>query len=276
MSNYQLPPLKSAEKFEHLLCDLLNKIESSGDYKRSIDFQLYGVKGQSQNGIDIISQRSLTLVQCKQKILKGKDDSIRKKILADVNNDLLKIEGIKIPFNRLIFASTFRDDAFIQEFLIALKNERNYPFLIYYWGWDTITKYVEEHDDLIKKYFQQFGNKRPGKSPLPEGALGNDLLRKNYATYLIRRYGDFKQAELKRRDEKFNWGALNKSIYTKYKAAGINHIPVSRFGDLVDFLQAKIDKTILGRTQKSKGGRNYSSFEQYLAEINQSSAEKGV
>jgi hypothetical protein len=232
---------------------------------RGVDFQLLGVKGQSQHGLDVISQNALTAIQCKQKLLRGTDDSIRRKLLADINNDLIKVEEARIPFKRLIFASTFRDDAFIQEFLVTIKKERNYDFTMYYWGWDTITRYTEDYDDIIRKYFGQFG-KSGKKISLPNGALGSDLDKKNYITYLIRRYGDFKQAELKRKNEKFNWARLNKTIYTKYKCAGINHIPITRFSDLTDFLKFKIDGTIIGKVQKAKGIRNYSSFEEHLEE----------
>jgi hypothetical protein len=163
MGEFQLPALANPQKFEHLICDLFNRTENNDSYRNNIDFQTFGVHGQQQKGIDIVSQKSLTIIQCKVKGLKGKDDSIRKKLLLHINNDLAKVENLGFKFDRLIFASTFRDDTHIQEFLNAIKNERNYSFNIYYWGWDTITKNIEHHEEIIKKYYPN-SEKQNGKN----------------------------------------------------------------------------------------------------------------
>jgi hypothetical protein len=267
MAEFQLPPLASSQRFEHLICDLFNKMENDNSYTSSIDFQVFGVKGQEQKGIDIISQRAKTIIQCKVKGLKGKDDSIRKKLFLDINNDLAKVEGLGFMFERLIFASTFRDDAHIQEFLNAIKIERAYSFNVYYWGWDTITTGIEQHDEISKKYFPQFGRSKKPKSALPDGALGTDLMKKNYVSHLAKRYGDWKREELKRRREKFTWAALYSHIAKRYKVPGMNHIPLNQFSDLVSYLQERIDKTIMGKSQRTKGYRSYKSFEEFLKEF---------
>lgn len=265
MSEFQLPVLANSERFEHLICDLFNKIENDNSYT-NLDFQIFGVNGQNQKGIDILSQKALTIIQCKVKGLRGKDDVIRNKLLLDINNDLAKVESLNAKFNRLIFASTFRDDTHIQEFLNSLKHERNYHFNIYYWGWDTITRHIEQHEEIIKKYFRQFGKTKQQKPTVPVGALGSDLMKKNYVHHLIKRYGEWKQDELSKKGEKFNWPAINSHLAKKYKAAGINHIPLTQFLDLVGYLQKRIDQTIMGKIQKSKGYRSYKLFEEFLKE----------
>lgn len=102
---------------------------------------------------------------------------------------------------------------------------------------------------------------------MPEGALGKDLSKKNYINYLIKRYGDWKQRELDRKGETFNWGSGKKSIIKRYKASGINHIPVCYFEELATYLKERIDKTILGKTRKVQGSRNYSEFEEHIKGI---------
>lgn len=61
MSQYQLPPLKSEKQFEEFVCNLFNEIENTNDYQNT-DFQTFGVKGQLQKGIDILSPRTRTVI----------------------------------------------------------------------------------------------------------------------------------------------------------------------------------------------------------------------
>jgi len=265
MADYQLPPLKNAEKFEHFICDLYNEMENAG-YSQNTDFQTFGVKGQDQKGIDIISSKTNSVIQCKLKSVFGrKDETIRKNLIDDIETDLEKVKSLSFPFEKLVFVSTFRDDTDIQEYVSKIRAERNYPFHIYYVGWDTLSKYTEQHESILKKYFPTFFRSKSPKTPkpeLPEGALGKDLTKKNYAHYLIKRYGEWKQIELDKKSEKFNWASFNIHIAKRYKATGINHIPLEKFDNLVGYLQDRIDKTILGRNRKSRKKRNYSTFEE--------------
>ena len=262
MANYQLPPLKNSEKFEHFVCELFNHIDKTDSY---IEFQMFGIKGQNQKGIDIFSQKARTVIQCKLRDTRKKDDVIRKNLIEEIESDLEKTTNLNFQFERMIFASTFKDDAVIQEYLNQIKDERNYPFSIYYLGWDTLSNYAENYEELLKKHFPQF-RQRKSKTELPDGALGKDLLKKNYVNRLIKHYGRCKQYQLDRTDEKFNYASFNKHLMNKYKAAGINHIPLSKFDDIVFYLQDKIDGTIFGKHQKKHGMRNYSTFEEYVEE----------
>lgn len=262
MANYQLPPLKNSERFEHFVCELFNCIDQTDSY---IEFQIFGIRGQNQKGIDIFSQRAKTVIQCKLKDTRKTDDAIRKKLIMEIEEDLVKVTDLTFRFERIIFASTFRDDARIQEYLNQIKDKRQYPFSIYYLGWDTLSNYAENYEEILKKYFRQFRQKKPIPE-LPEGALGKDLLKKNYINRLIEHYGRCKQYELDRAGGKFNYASFKKHLMNKYKVVGINHIPLSRFDDIVDYLQSRIDKTIFGKNQKKKGIRNFSTFEEYLEE----------
>lgn len=273
MANYQFPPLKNEKKFEEFVCDLLNSIENTNSYENT-EYQQFGVSGQSQNGIDIFSSKTGTVIQCKLKDLRKQDETIRKQLISDLEADVKRSTNLKFGIKRFYLASTFRDDAVIQEHATTLQNESETPIVIQYWGWDTLSKYAEQHDSIIKKYFPKFlpkPAKQPKKSPveLPDGALGKDLMKKNYVTYLNRRYGDWKQMQFDKegRGEKFNWASHNKSLMNRYKASGINYIPLTQFEDLVAYLQGRIDKTIFGRYQKSNGKKNYSSFEEFLKDV---------
>ncbi|MBJ7882960.1 endonuclease [Gelidibacter salicanalis] len=265
MAKYQLPALKNETEFEEFICDLFNEIENTETYTNT-EFQLFGTKGQNQKGIDIFSLKTKKVIQCKLKSLKRKDELLRKEIISDIDSDLEKIKNLNFKFDRLIFTSTFRDDAKIQEYVSDLSQKSD--FNINYWGWDTISKHAEESETILKKYFPKlFKKAKTQKIELPENSLGRDLLKKNYATYLIKRYGDWKQIELARKNEKFNWASFNKHIINKYKASGINYIHINHFENLAAYLKSRIDKTIMGKTRTNKGHRNYSTFEEHTEGI---------
>ncbi len=271
MATYQLPPLKNDKQFEEFICDLFNEIENTSSYQNT-DFQTSGVKGQKQGGIDILSPKTKTVIQCKVKDLRKQDEALRNSLVQDFNTDLQSAFQSGMEFERFILASTFRDDALIQRHATVLREELQKPVTFYYWGWDTLSRYAEQHDSIITKYFPKFRAK-PAKAPkkavmeLPEGALGKDLLKKNYITYLIKRYGEWKQFELNNKGEKFNWASFNKHIMDRYKAAGINYIPVVCFEELCVYLQGRIEKTIFGKKKCADGHRNYSTFEEYKSGI---------
>lgn len=263
MSQYQLPPLKDDKVFEAFVCDLFNAIENTNSYQNT-DFQTYGVPGQNQSGIDLLSSKTKTVIQCKVKDLRKQDEVIRTSLIKDFNSDLQKAYQLNIDFDRFILASTFRDDAPIQKHAAQVTDEIKAKANLYYWGWDTLSKHAEQYDSILIKYFPKFRPK-PIKTPkvkmeLPTGALGTDLAKKNYISYLIKRYGEWKQIELNNSAEKFNWASFNKHIMNRYKAAGINYIPIVHFEDLATYLQGRIDKTTFGKTRRAANNSNYTQF----------------
>ncbi len=264
MAKYQFPPLKDEKRFEEFVCDILNCLEDTDTY-RNTDFQIFGVKGQLQKGIDIISSKSKTVVQCKLKDLRNTDSTIRKMLYRDIDNDLDNMIEIQFSFERVIFASTFRDDAKIQEYVNIVKEKDDLEYNIYYWGWDTLSQYIEEFEYVRNKYYPEFiakKTKSKEKIELPNDALGKYLNEKNYIDYLKKRYGEWKQYELDRKGEKFNWASFSISLAKKYKSSGINYINIDYFEDISTFLQKKIDGTIMGKINKSKGIKNYSLFDE--------------
>lgn len=273
MAQYQLPPLKNEKHFEDFICDLFNEIENTNSYVNT-EYQHFGVKGQEQKGIDIYSPKTRTAIQCKLKDIRKKDEIIRKSLMDDITHDLEKTAALQFQIGKFIVVSTFRDDSILQEYVHKLQQENMISFDLFYWGWDTLSKYAEQYESVMKKYFPRFIPKTPkiAKTPkmeLPEGALGRDLLKKNYVSYLSKRYGDWKQAQFDHegKGETFNWASHNKSLMNRYHASGINYIHINHYDDLVEYLTGRIDKTIIGRGRKSKGMNNYSSFEDHTKGI---------
>jgi hypothetical protein len=93
----------------------------------------------------------------------------------------------------------------------------------------------------------------------PTGSIASDLLRRNYSKHLIDRYNDFAKEQPKRT---FQFFRIYKRI-EKHFGAKWDLIPIERFEDLIAFLQAQIDASMIGSLNRSKGRSNYSTFAEY-------------
>lgn len=103
-------------------------VENTTSYVNT-DFQIFGVKGQNQKGIDVFSNKTKTVIQCKLKSIGRKDETIRKNLIQDIDADLEKVKELKIEFDKFIFVSTFRDDTQIQEHLNQLQKRAKLTIL---------------------------------------------------------------------------------------------------------------------------------------------------
>lgn len=94
----------------------------------------------------------------------------------------------------------------------------------------------------------------------PSGAIAASLPHRNYVKYLIDRYHEFKKAEVGRENMKYPifYGPIKKKFGARW-----DMVPLERFENLSAYIQTRIDKTKLGRNRKSKGEKNYSTFEEY-------------
>ncbi|MEN3369917.1 MAG: hypothetical protein V7609_2060 [Verrucomicrobiota bacterium] len=115
-----------------------------------------------------------------------------------------------------------------------------------------------------------FAEKRKPKMEYPAGSIGADLPRRNYIRYLTERYFRFREADASfgpKAVRRFSYAVLFKNIETHFKAPTY-FIPVARFDELVDFLQRRIEATILGKRNRARGHRNYETFDEFqLAQV---------
>lgn len=105
---------------------------------------------------------------------------------------------------------------------------------------------------------------KKAKQKYPEGCIGFDNLSANYVGYLIGRYNEYKEFELK---EKMNYATFSALLKRQFKlgpSRTIYNTPIEQFDSLVQYIQRRIDGTLLAKIKKSKGQlRNYSSLEEY-------------
>jgi len=110
-----------------------------------------------------------------------------------------------------------------------------------------------------------FAEKRKPKMEYPVGSIGADLLRRNYIRYLTERYFSYREADAsfgRTAVRRFSYAVLFKNIENRFKSPTY-FIPLARFDELVDFLQRKIEGTILGKRNRARGQRNYETFDEF-------------
>lgn len=98
----------------------------------------------------------------------------------------------------------------------------------------------------------------------PINSIASDLNKRNYVKRLIERYQEFKKAD--RNVGEFKYAIIYSAIKKEFKCKW-DMVPINRFDDLVLYIQNRIDKTILGKTRKSHGEKNYSTYEEFIKQI---------
>ncbi|MGH7933374.1 MAG: hypothetical protein ACREQN_09420 [Candidatus Binataceae bacterium] len=111
------------------------------------------------------------------------------------------------------------------------------------------------------------GRRSSRPTEYPVGSIGRDLVKRNYVRYLVERYHRFRQANSSfgSGPARFSYAVIFKNIEREFKAPTY-FIPETRFNELVEYLQQRIDRTILGRRNRARAIRNYASPEEFAAE----------
>jgi hypothetical protein len=91
----------------------------------------------------------------------------------------------------------------------------------------------------------------------PPSSLGADLEKRGYIDYLIKRYYEYRKADRSFRDRRhFNHAQIHLAIQDQFGHKTF-FMPTGRFDELAGYLQHRIDNTILGRRNVSRGVANY-------------------
>jgi 5-methylcytosine-specific restriction endonuclease McrA len=112
----------------------------------------------------------------------------------------------------------------------------------------------------------KFAKGRTPRMHYPPGTIGSDAIRHNYIDYLITRYFEFRKADASYGSRRpFAFPEIHKSIQKRFGAKTF-FVLLGRFDEMADYLRERIDNTILGRNNRSRGTRSYKSFSEYEAE----------
>jgi len=150
---YQFLPLDNSEMFQNFICDLFDHIYQGQS------FQTFGRNGHKQKGIDVFSSQHNIVIQCKKKdIINRKESDIINELKKEIEKEpkKAKSENLKIVFNQFIIATTYKDNPELQEYCSIIKQKHNWDFDLKYYGWDTISRHLENHPELMLKYYKKF------------------------------------------------------------------------------------------------------------------------
>lgn len=104
--------------------------------------------------------------------------------------------------------------------------------------------------------------------PLPSDAIGANIEMRSYVEYLTKRYIEFRLGGIKSgKDRRSFHPSMFHQLIQREFGARANLLPQTRFGELVAFIQAAIDDTIIGRNRRAYGERSYHSFEVHLEKL---------
>ncbi|WCM59885.1 restriction endonuclease [Paenibacillus polymyxa] len=136
----RIPKTKSPEEFEKICQDVLEHI-----YKRQ--FELYGRKGQKQDGIDLISfsEKDVFVAQCKNYISNSDSNALIEKIKKDI--DSAKKEELKI--SKFVVMTATDRDAKVQSAIFNIQCD----FKIEVKFWDEIEEVICKKIYILKKYY---------------------------------------------------------------------------------------------------------------------------
>ncbi|MFG1350457.1 HNH endonuclease signature motif containing protein [Xanthobacter autotrophicus] len=93
------------------------------------------------------------------------------------------------------------------------------------------------------------------------GTIGADQGASRYIQYLISRYNDFASAD-KTRSTKFSYGVISKNIETNFSAPW-KLLSMSDFPAVCAYLQQRISKTRIAKSNFAKGTKAFSSFQEF-------------
>lgn len=149
---YELPKPKSSETFENLICDLANHL-----YKTT-SFSLYGRKGQSQKGIDIISYDLNIVIQCKLRTLNLNKRETKVAFANEIIKDLKTIYENRIAPSKIIIATTIESDTTLQDYLNTVLLLNGIACIIEFWHWSKISSELFLFTNIVNKYYPYRNN----------------------------------------------------------------------------------------------------------------------
>lgn len=145
----QLPKSRSAEEFELMCCDILQK--RCGTY-----FQRYGRNGQQQNGIDLYAPSPLRngyyiVAQCKNYF----GDSKPSTLIARIKSDLDSVaQQTILPIQKLYIMTSFNLDVQVQNAII--EQQSSCPFQVEIIFWEDIQSVILSDQTLLAKYYPSY------------------------------------------------------------------------------------------------------------------------
>ncbi|GAA3846559.1 hypothetical protein AFIC_000493 [[Pseudomonas] carboxydohydrogena] len=104
-------------------------------------------------------------------------------------------------------------------------------------------------------------NRRSISINAPPGTIGSDQETTRYVKYLIDRYNKFASAD-RMRTSKFSYGAISKNIESNFGAPW-RLLPTDKFDAVCEYLQQRIKRTVIAKSNAANGMRAYSTYMEF-------------
>lgn len=95
----------------------------------------------------------------------------------------------------------------------------------------------------------------------PQGSIGSDQAMTSYLTYLIGRYQEYQKADTSK-DDRLKYMLIHNALKREFKGDW-KLLALARFGDVVAFLHGRIDRTRVGKLNRSRRVANYHPFTEH-------------
>jgi hypothetical protein len=95
----------------------------------------------------------------------------------------------------------------------------------------------------------------------PPGSIGSSQRMTSYIGHLIDRYQEYQKAHKDKAGNR-KYAMIHIALKRTFKSDW-KLLPTERFAELSCYLQGRIDKTLMGRINKSKGIKNYSTLDEH-------------
>ena len=138
--DYDIPPLKSWEKFQQMVCELFREIWQDPHT------QEFGRKGQKQDGIDIIGRRKNNNKYEAVQVTKESPFTKHK-----IKEDYEASHNLDFELDCFIVATSNKRDAKIQEYAAKLSQDGPYRCIV--WFWEDLVEKLADYEQLRLKYF---------------------------------------------------------------------------------------------------------------------------
>ncbi|OXS54542.1 hypothetical protein B1A99_26725 [Cohnella sp. CIP 111063] len=239
---------------------------------KGLDVATFGSNGQTQHGVDLYIKtdvNEIVGIQCKKTI----NDSLPFKV---VEKEIKKAENFKPVLKHYYIATTAKRDARTQEQINLLNQQRiaDGVFGIDVLFWEDVAELLLTSPKTLEQLYPQLFIPKPkqpsnkaatkNKKQFLEGTIGNDTYQRGYVNHLIKRYQDYKRADYANQKENMKYAIIHEAIRREIKYKW-DEAPTELFEKLCAFLQKRIDTTIVGKLNKKKGIKNYSSFDEFKA-----------
>lgn len=157
----EIAPPVNWQDFERLTLDIA-KAQWKDDYA-----ERHGRQGQAQAGVDVYgynaASRESTGIQCKKK---NRSEVPSKKLTAaEIDTEVEAAKLFYPELNRFIIATTGPRDANLQAHVRGI-NQSNLPFKVSLMFWEDYQEYLNNHTELMYRYYKEVLEYRNKYSPI--------------------------------------------------------------------------------------------------------------